>query len=167
MPAPIDPGSILSPSTFSLFIAPSEMIQEALNTLMSRQPRKILYLCGNYPVILPRLNPQPDKLLVRRALTIYQVQSILEEADEPLILFEHDRSLYDDNADLLPYIGELCRHKATDSYSVFLFSTRLDKWLALIEPYAERMILIIEISPPARSVSTAAPSEQKVLDGIW
>lgn len=167
MPAPIDLGSLLSPNTFSLFIAPPGIIYEALSTMMTRHRGKILYLCGNYPLILPNLTSNQDRVLIRRALTIYQMQSILEEADEPLILFEHDRSLYDDNADLLPYIAEICRHKAKDTGMIFLFSTRQDKWLTLMEPYFERMILIIETSPPKKQLKTVSSSSQMNLDGIW
>jgi len=167
MSASIDLSSLLSPHTFTLFIAPSETIQEALNTLMNRQRGKILYLCGNYPEILPKFTSSSTNLSVRRALTIYQVQTILTESDEHLTLFEHDRSLYDDNADLLPYIGELCRHKAEDTGSVFLFSTKLDKWLILIEPYVHRMVLILDDTTPVRSTPVVSPSTQKILDGIW
>ena len=135
--------------------------------MMTRHRGKILYLCGNYPLILPNLTSNQDRVLIRRALTIYQMQSILEEADEPLILFEHDRSLYDDNADLLPYIAEICRHKAKDTGMIFLFSTRQDKWLTLMEPYFERMILIIETSPPKKQLKTVSSSSQMNLDGIW
>jgi hypothetical protein len=167
MPASLDLGSVLSPHTFSLFVAPPETIQEALSTLMSRHRGKVLYLCGNYPGILPGFTAYTDKMLVRRALTVYQVQSILEEATEPLILFEHDRSLYDDNADILPYIGELCRYKAKDAGSVFLVSTRLDKWLIRLEPYVERMILIMGTEKPPGPAPAAGTSVQKVLEGLW
>ena len=106
-------------------------------------------------------------MLVRRALTIYQVQSILEEADESLILFEHDRSLYDDNGDLLPSIGEICRHKASGTGMFVLFSTCRDKWLTRMEQYVQRMVLIIEKSPQVRPVHAVPASTQNVLDGIW
>lgn len=166
MPASVDLGSVLSPNTFSLFIAPSESVLEALITLTSRHRGKILYLCGNYPVLLPGFSSQSEKLLIRRALTIYQVQSILQGAEEPLTFFEHDRSLYDDNAELLPCIGELCRCRAEDTGSIVLFSTRLDKWLTRIEPYAQRMVLIIENAPPKRPAAAGPVSTQKILDGI-
>ncbi|MFH0966635.1 MAG: hypothetical protein V1862_02980 [Methanobacteriota archaeon] len=167
MSASIDLSSLLSPHTFTLFIAPSETIQEALNTLMNRQRGKILYLCGNYPEILPKFTTASTNLVVRRALTIYQVQTILAESDERLTLFEHDRSLFDDNADLLPYIGEFCRHKAEDTGSVFIFSTKLDKWLILLEPYVHRMVLILNDTPSVKQTHAVTASTQKNLDGIW
>ena len=168
MPAPHDPGSLISPDTFSLYIAPADAIREALSALMSRHRGKILYLCGNYPIILPGLDDLPDwRLGIRRALTVHQVQLILTDADEPLILFEHDRTLYDDNADLLTYIGELCRHKAAETGTVVLFATRSDRWLSRIEPYAHRMIFMIEPSSAVRPAPVKSAFAQTSLRGIW
>ncbi len=168
MPAPHDPGSLISPDTFSVYVAPAETIQEALSTLMNRHRGKILYLCGNYPIILPGLDGRVNwRIGIRRALTVHQVQTILTDADEPLILFEHDRTLYDDNADLLPHIGDLCRHKAAETGTVVLFATRPDRWLARIEPYAHRMIFMIEPSSTVRPALSKSPSVQRRIHQIW
>ena len=66
--------------------------------------------------------------------------------------------------DLIPYIDELCRHKAVDTIIGFLLSIRLDKWLTRIEPYVEGMSLFIEKSTLVDAVSA---STQKILDGAW
>lgn len=163
----IHPLFSFSSGTFTLFIASAGTIHKALHALLSRHRGRLLYLCGNYPVILPGLVTDQSNLQIRRALTAYQILSILEEADESLILFEHDRTLYDDNEHLLPPIGESCRQKAAGNGGLILFATHQDRWLIRIEPYVDRMAFIQEpVHQPARAGSQVH-SEQLLLDRIW
>lgn len=169
MPIMIHPRFTFSPGSFLLFIASADAICEALSMLLGKTRGRILYLCGNYPVILPLISPVSGSLQVRRALTAYQILSILAESDEQFILFEHDRSLYDDNADLLPTIGEACRQKQSEHVSVILFARSPDKWLDRLEPYAGRVAVLAEVAPrrvlpPSR---TTTQTQQQTLDALW
>lgn len=166
MPVSIHPQFSFSPDTFLLFIASSATIREALHILLIRHRGRVLYICGNYPEILPSLIVDTDRFQVRRALTAYQVLSILEESDEPLTLFEHDRSLYDDNEDLLNPIGERCRQRASYTGSVLLFAVKPDRWLNQIEPYANRVALIMQPDPVSVKSEKIASSKQRTLEGL-
>ena len=126
MPPVLHPTISGSSGSFSIIVAPSGILLEALNTQLRNNPIHTLYLCGNYPDILPKLFVDHRRILVRRALTAYQILTILEEAHESLILFEHDRTLFDDNPVLIPVLGEICRKKAEQSLTIILFSTRFD-----------------------------------------
>lgn len=161
------PEFSLTPGTFSLYIAPSEIIRKALSILLSRQQTETIYLCGNYPTVLPGLPTQKSRIRVRRALTVYQVLTILEESYEPLILFEHDRTLFDDNAEPLLTLGELIRKKASDNQTVCLFSLHLDQWIIQIEPFANRIMHLIANKPPVQKVRVLSSSNQMDLTGYW
>jgi hypothetical protein len=168
MPTRIHPEIIFIPGTFSLFIAPSGIIEGALSNLLRRQRRQTLYLCGNYPVILQKLSEHQHKFKVRRALTIFQVLTILEESSEPLILVEHDRTLYDDNSDTLPYIQEYIRQKTATDHMVCIFATRSDRWLERFEPDTNRFIYIGETIPPVHTKThTKTLGSQQSLNGLW
>lgn len=166
MPVSIHPWLSFSPHTFALFIAPPTTIQEALNYLLDGNQGRVLYLCGNYPEVLPGITTDPGLFQVRRALTAYQILSILEESDESLTLFEHDQSLYEDDADLLIPIGERCRQRSGDTGSVILFAARPDAWLNRLEPYASRVAFIIRIDPVRAKGGRKVPSKQQTLEGL-
>jgi hypothetical protein len=166
MPVSILSQFSFSPDTFTLCIAPSAMIHEALKNLLTGNRDSILYLCGNYPVILPSIAMDPCRFRVRRALTAYQVLSILEETDESLTLFEHDRSLYDDNENLFIPIGERCRQRAGESGTVILFAVRTDPWLHRLEPYAHRVVFFSHTHSVSIKPGRTDPVIQQTLEGI-
>lgn len=155
-----------SDDTVSIFIAPSTIIIETLDKYLCKTRGQVLYICGNYPEILPSLTIDSDRCKVRRALTAYQVLSILKETDEPLTLFEHDRSLYDDNADLLIPIGERCRQRGKESGTVVLFAVRSDPWLNQLEPYANRVAYFTQFHPISVKGIRSVPSKQHTLEGL-
>lgn len=167
MLAPLQPDISYLPGTFFVFVAPSAIILKALITLLSQHQGQVLYLCGNYPIILPKIPLDPSRFQIRRALTAYQILTILDEGDESLILFEHDRTLFDDNADLLPALGEVCREKARTFRVVFLFAERFDQWISQIESYGNRVVYYTGSEPPTKRVMKPPHFSQKTLDGVW
>lgn len=167
MPPVIHPEISGSSGSFSIIVAPSGILEEALSTLLSRNRKYALYLCGNYPEMLPKFSVHHRNLLIRRALTAYQILTILEEAHESLILFEHDRTWYEDNADLITIIGEFCRKKAEESRKVVLFSIRFDQWLSLIDPYGHRVVYYLDTELKSKKITTTAHQTQNTLQGIW
>jgi DNA polymerase I len=163
------PHVTLSPGTFSILIAPHETELTTLEELLNRFRGKALYVCGNYPVMLSGLARFQDKFTVRRAMTAYQLLTILEEANESLILFEHDRTLFDDNADLIRPVGLMCRERAAETAAVILFSTRPDGILNKLESLCHRMVYIHHPdSQISRShISSRKNSNQRILEGIF
>ncbi|MGD0953199.1 MAG: hypothetical protein ABR985_12535 [Methanotrichaceae archaeon] len=61
-----------------------------LNCNLNLQRFKVLYICGNYSSVLSRLDRRFQDLDIRRAFTVFQLMTILEEARHSLIIIEHD-----------------------------------------------------------------------------
>jgi len=70
------PTVSLLPETFSVLIAPVELLAGALNSHLELQRYKILFISGNYSRILNRLNRNITELEVRRANTLFQLMTI-------------------------------------------------------------------------------------------
>jgi len=132
----------VSNGTFTAFIAPVEDLTEAPGLFLRKEPGLILYLCGNYPVILPTLTRYSDRFVVRRALTAFQILTILDEAYQSFLIFEHDRSLFEERADLLPIIGHRCREYATKNSGVLLLAPYPDMYIQALEPFFHRIFLV-------------------------
>jgi len=77
----LHPTVSLLPETNSILVAPAEMLAGTLNSHLELQRYKILFICGNYSRILSRLNRNNTSLEVRRAFTVFQLMTILEEKD--------------------------------------------------------------------------------------
>lgn len=56
----------------------------------------MLYVSGNYPGILCKLDHWFTELEIRRGFTVFQLMTILEGAHHSLIIVEHDRMRYDE-----------------------------------------------------------------------
>jgi DNA polymerase I len=71
------PTVSLLPETFSVLVAPVEVLAEALNSHLELQRYKILFIFGNYSRGLSRLNRNFTDLEVRRVFTVFQFMTIL------------------------------------------------------------------------------------------
>ena len=85
------PSVSLRPRSFNALVASNEMFAKALNRNLNLQRFKVLYICGNYSSVLSRLDRRFLDLEIRRAFTVFQLMTILEEARHSLIIIEHDR----------------------------------------------------------------------------
>ena len=85
------PTIILRSRSFNALLAPREMFIHALNHNLNLQRFKVLYVCGNYSSILSSLDRRFETLEVRRAFTIFQLMTILEE-----LIKNADRAFYFD-----------------------------------------------------------------------
>lgn len=93
------PSVSLRPRSFNALVAPNEMFAKALNRNLNLQRFKVLYVCGNYSSVLSRLDRKFQELDIRRAFTVFQLMTILEEARHSLIVIEHDPLLYSPGID--------------------------------------------------------------------
>ena len=64
--------------TFSILVAPAEMLAGALNSHQELQRYMFLFIYGNYSCILSQLD-RNTCLKVRRAFTVFRLMIILEE----------------------------------------------------------------------------------------
>jgi hypothetical protein len=59
------------------------------------QRYKEIYICGNYSGILSKLDRRFKALEIRRAFTVFQLMTVLEEAGHSIILVGHDPIVQD------------------------------------------------------------------------
>jgi len=78
------------------FVAPVEILVEALNSHLNLQLYKVLYVCGNYSRILSRLDRNFTSWKCAEAFTSFQLMTVLEENHHSFLIVEHDPMLYED-----------------------------------------------------------------------
>jgi hypothetical protein len=83
-----------------------EMLIKALNRNLNLQRYKIHHIIGNYSLILRRIHRKFQALETRRAFTVFQLMTILEEARHSLIIIEHDPLLYEDAREMTEYVSQ-------------------------------------------------------------
>jgi hypothetical protein len=134
----IYPGITFYRRMFSLLIAPSSLLAEALNKYLKREVKDVLIISGEVPLILSQIQPGKFRLKVERASSGQEVFEILQKARESLILIEHDPAFYDYNADLIRSIALLSRKKVAGNQTILLLGTRPDTWLNKFESYVHK-----------------------------
>jgi DNA polymerase I len=97
----LHPSVSLTPDTFSILVAPGEVLADAINGHQELQRYKTLFICGNYSRILSRLDRNVTVLDVRRAFTVSQHMTILEKSHHSLLIVEHDPLLYEDAGEMV------------------------------------------------------------------
>ncbi|MDD4162887.1 MAG: hypothetical protein PHW87_10475 [Methanothrix sp.] len=108
------PTVSLLPETFNVLIAPVELLTGALNSHLELQRYKILFISGNYSRILSRLNRNITELDVRRAFTVFQLMTILQENHHSFLIVEHDPLLNEDAKDMVEYLAQALRQTGGD-----------------------------------------------------
>jgi hypothetical protein len=140
------PSLSVPEGTFSLLIAPEALLLPVLERHLEASRCRALYICGNYSGFLSRLDRRCPDFAVRRAFTVHQLLAILGEADEGLIVIEHDGSLYDDGEDAAAHVGPACRDRARAA-TVILIATAVDPVIRRLSARADRVICIEEPDP--------------------
>lgn len=137
------------------------MFIQALNRNLDLQRYKVLYICGNYSSILSRLDRKFQDLDIRRAFTLFQLMTVLEEAKHSLILIEHDPLLYEDAAEMVDYVSRALSDSAKET-AVLLYSPSSDPFLEDLARNADRVWYFDE-GPRAspRLVTKAFPKAEK------
>lgn len=125
---------------FAVVIAPLPALAAAVAGCLRIHGDRLLYVSGNYPQVLTSLDRGGRAFHVRRALTAYQLLSILDEAwAEETIIIEHDRGLFDDAPDTAAAIGRACADRASAS-TVILIARRPDEHLRQMMPPAAAIV---------------------------
>jgi DNA polymerase I len=122
------PTVSLLPETFSVLIAPVDLLAGAINSHLDLQRYKVLFICGNYSRILSRLNRNITELDVRRAFTVFQLMTILEENHHSFLIVEHDSLLYEDAEEMVEYLDQAFRQTSREA-TVLLYAPALDPHL--------------------------------------
>ena len=122
------PTVSLRPRSFNALVAPNDMFAKALNCNLNLQRFKLLYICGNYSSVLSRLDRKFQDLEIRRAFTVFQLITILEEARHSLIIIEHDPLLYENALRMVEYVSKGL-HDAAKEAAILLYSPGTDTFL--------------------------------------
>lgn len=135
----INPGITFYRRMFSLLIAPSSLLAEALNKYLKREVKDVLIISGEVPLIRYQIQPGKFRLKTEKVSSGQEVYEVLQKAKESLILIEHDPAFYDYNADVIRTIGLLSRKMTAGNQTILLLGTRPDTWLNKFESYVHKI----------------------------
>jgi DNA polymerase I len=159
------PTVSLLPETFSVLIAPVDLLAGAINNHLELQRYKVLFICGNCSRILSRLNRNITEIDVRRAFTVFQLMTILEENHHSFLIVEHDPLLYEDAEEMVEYMAQALRQTSRGA-TTLLYAPALDPHLQKLTELADRVFCIY--SEPAKSKKAEArmPGAQRTLEAF-
>jgi len=119
----------------------AELLAGALNSHLELQRYKVLFISGNYSRILNRLNRNFTQLEVRRANTLFQLMTILEENHHSFRIVEHDTLLYEDAGEMVEYLSQALRQTSREA-TILLYAPALDPHLQKLTELADRVFCI-------------------------
>lgn len=159
------PTVSLLPETFSVLVAPVELLTDALNSHLELQRYKILFICGNYSRILSRLDRNITELEIRRAFTSFQLMTILEENHHSFLIVEHDPMLYKDAGEMVEYVAQALKQTSREA-TILLYAPVLDPHLQKMTELADRVFCIYGEQAPAKARKAEAkmPGAQATLE---
>jgi DNA polymerase I len=149
----LHPAVSLQENTFSVLIAPVEMLVNAINSNLKLQRYKVLFVSGNYSRILSKLNRNVTEMDIRRAFTSFQLMTILEENHHSFLTVEHDPLLYEDAEETVEYVAQHLRQTSREA-TVLVYSPSLDPHLEKMTELADRVFCFYEM-PKAQTKSRA------------
>lgn len=154
------PAVSLLPETFNILVAPVEMLVEALNSHLNLQRYKVLYIPGNYSRILSQLDRKITELEIRRAFTVFQLMTILEENHHSFLIVEHDPLLYEEAKEMIEYVAQAMKQTSREA-TILLYSPALDPHLQKLAELADRVFCFYEMpKAPAKSRAKHDPKMQ-------
>ncbi|MGA9097979.1 MAG: hypothetical protein WB392_03510 [Methanotrichaceae archaeon] len=155
------PTITLRSRSFNALLAPREMFIQALNRNLNLQRFNVIYVCGNYSSILSSLDRRIEALEVRRAFTVFQLMTVLEQNRHTIVIIEHDPSLYEDAQEMTEYISQAMR-EASKEAAVLLYAPGADPYFEELVKNADRVFYFDEgPRAEARVVAKASPRTQK------
>ncbi len=134
----LHPSVTLQGRAWHILVAPLPMLIGALNQHLDLQRFEVLYICGNYSRVLSSLDRRFTSLQVRRAFTVFQLMTVLEESCHSLLIIEHDPLLYQDAEEMVEYVSQAMRTAARES-TVLLYAPASDPFLEMMTNYADRV----------------------------
>jgi len=143
---------------FAIVLAPRSVLAAAVTGCLRLHSDHVLYVSGNYPPVLTGLNRDDRTFHVRRALTAYQLLSILDDAwAEEMIIIEHDPGLFDDAPETAAAIGRACNDRAHGG-TVILMAPRPDDHLRRMLPWATTIVRIRDPETTERGPPSTRPA---------
>jgi len=154
------PDGEMTHAGFAIVLAPATVLAPAVTECLRLNHDRVLYVSGNYPPVLTGLDRRERTFHVRRALTAYQLLSILDEAwAEETVLIEHDHGLFDDAPGTAAGIGRACSDRA-HAGTVILMASRTDDHLRQMLPWATTVVRIRDPETKERGRACTRPAYQ-------
>ncbi|TAJ44270.1 hypothetical protein [Methanofollis fontis] len=141
MPDPCFISSILHSSAISVLVAPENMLRRVLEECLNAADSRALYISPNYSRLVGTIRIPDPGFSVRRALTAFQVITILQTASESTVIIEYDRETFGDLTELSMVFAGGCRDFAL-SATVIICATGFDPTLAAVTEQADRTVRI-------------------------
>jgi DNA polymerase I len=138
----IDVLSVTIREGFTAFKAPPEVGVIAVEDYISHYPYSLLYICGNRSKILTKVKGEFE---VRRAFTVYQLFSILEELHHSATFIEHDPLIFEEDEDVIDAFSLALRDSGRGKMVIY-FSTSHDRFFDRIVLNSNR-VLVVEREP--------------------
>ena len=132
-------GMTLHPCTYNAVIAPEKVMISALNNNIDLQRFLFLYVSGNYSRLLSSINRSSKNFEVRRAFTAHQLFTILKEVSHTVVLVEHDPTLFDGAAEMIPQIAGMLKDISRESL-VILYTPSIDRSFSVLMRQASHII---------------------------
>jgi len=146
------PSVTLQTGTFSAVTAPAETIVTTLNLNKDLQRFMFLFVSGNYSRLMSDISRASANFEVRRAFTVFQLLTILNESYHTIILVEHDPSLYEgvEKSAVVPQVIRALRAAARDAM-VILYAPAADFTFHTLAREADRVFVLAPVMPGASS----------------
>ena len=155
----LHPAVSLVEETFTVLVAPVEMLVDALNNHLNLQRYKVLFVGGNYSRILSKLDRNFTDLDVRRAFTSFQLMTILDENHHSFLIVEHDPMLYEDADHMVEYVAQHLRQTSREA-TILLYASALDPHLEKMTELADRVFCFYEM--PKATAKGSAKVDRKM-----
>jgi len=143
-------GMTLHPCTLNAVIAPEKVMISALINNIDLQRFLFLYVSGNYSRLLSSINRSSKNFEVRRAFTAHQLFTILKEVSHTVLLLEHDPTLFDGAAEMMPQIAGMLKDISRESL-VIVYTPSIDRSFSVLMRQASH---IIEFAPAEDFIGT-------------
>ena len=143
-------GITLHPCNLNAVIALEKVMISALNSIANLQRFLFLYVSGNYSRLLSSINRSSKNFEVRRAFTAHQLFTILKEVSHTVLLIEHDPTLFDGAAEMIPQIAGMLKDIGRESL-VIVYTPSIDRSFSVLMRQADH---IIEFAPSEDFIGT-------------
>ena len=99
------------------------------------------------------------ELEVRRAFTVFQLMTILEENHHSFLIVEHDPLLYEDAGEMVEYLAQALKQTSREA-TILLYAPALDPHLQKMTELADRVFCFYKM--PRAPAKGRAKAEQKM-----
>jgi hypothetical protein len=142
------PSVTLQTGTFNAVAAPAEMITAAVNTNKELQRFMFLFVSGNYSRLMSDISRVSTNFEVRRAFTVFQLLTILNESYHTIVLIEHDPTLYEgiEKSAVVPQVIRALKSAARDAM-VILYTPAADFTFHTLARQADRVFVLSPVTP--------------------